>query len=268
MVIYECPSGCGRNFDRKDTLASHLKQKISCISEKRKYACPIEGCVHKSTSRQARSIHLKTCKPKETKESLRQDNRVLRKALECVGHPTNNLNINSNNTTNIENKIDNSVTLNINVNCFGNENKDYIKKMTLDAIKELLSNKEQDQALLDYVKLVRMNPEHPENHNIRIPDPSANMMMKKTNDGWSNVTASPNGLWDVAVIDFFELKTLAAKIIKAEDGKTVLDWIEQFEKKIQKSSYKEAGQLIDIIDKLKTDFTEFTRLVYLTDQPT
>ena len=262
MVTHICPLECGRSFDRKDGLDSHLKQKIPCNSKARKFACPNEGCVHKSTSRQAKAIHLKTCKPKETKESLKKENTVLKKALQCVGQPIQNQTINNNQTNN----IDNSLTLNINVNCFGNENKDYIKQMTLDAIKELLSNKEKDQALLDYVKLLRMNPEHPENHNIRIPDSDTNMMLKKTTDGWSNVKASPSGLWDVAIVDFFELKDLANKILKSNEGKTVLEWIEQMEKKIQRSSYKDAGQLIDIIDRLKNDFTDFTKLVYITNE--
>ena len=138
--------------------------------------------------------------------------------------------------------------------------------MTLEAIRDLVHNKDKDRALFDYIKLLRMNPEHPENHNIRIPNVESNMMMKKTEDGWSNVQASPNGLWDVAVLDFFGLKSFATKVLKSGEESNLLAWIELTEKKIQKSSYQDAGQLIDIIDDLKKHFAEFTRLVYMTQQ--
>ena len=75
MVVHHCPKNCGHKFDRKDSLESHLGQKISCDDERRKFPCKNEGCVNKSTSRQARSIHMKTCEgPKQNKEEIKQAN--------------------------------------------------------------------------------------------------------------------------------------------------------------------------------------------------
>lgn len=263
MVVHLCPK-CGQKFDKKDSLNKHLKQKISCDSPLRKFDCLNEFCPQKFTSRQNRHVHMKTCKPKQLVDDIKKDNQLLRQALDCVGGNVQNLNIDqSTNIDQLNQNIDQSITLNVHVNCFGQENKDYIQKMTLDSIKQLLSNKEEDEALRDYVKLLRMNPEHPENHNIRIPDENGNIMMKRTGKGWSNVEAEPNGLWSVTAVDFFDLKDLAKRLFRTGDCGDIVDWIGETEKKINTSSYKNAGLLIDIMRKLKTDFSEFTRLVYL-----
>lgn len=259
IEMHECPKGCGQSFEKKQNLTKHINQKISCDSPDRKYPCPNSHCHLKFLSSSSRCHHLKVCKPKETKDSLRQDNMILREALACVGgHITNN--ITQNNHTN---NIDNSITLNIHVNCFGQENKEHIQKLTIDGIRELLSNTDEDRPLREFVKLLRMNPEYPENHNVRIPNEKRNVLMKKTKDGWANVEAVPNGLWSVAAVDFFDLKDLALRLIKREECGELVDWIKDTEKKIQNSSYKHSGELVDIIERLKKDFSDFTRVAYL-----
>lgn len=74
MVLHVCPKECGQQFEKKQNLNKHLAQKIPCDSERRIFGCTNSFCKQKFTSRQSRHIHLKTCKPKETKETLKEEN--------------------------------------------------------------------------------------------------------------------------------------------------------------------------------------------------
>ena len=81
MVIHVCPKECGAKFDKKSSLEKHLAQQIPCDSEVRKYKCPNEFCIAKFTTRQAKSKHLKTCKPKLTMTDLQRENEELKHVI-------------------------------------------------------------------------------------------------------------------------------------------------------------------------------------------
>ena len=111
-MVLKCPKNCGSSFDSNSNLNKHLAQRIPCNSDLRKYGCTNDYCSHKFTSRQAKSAHMKTCKPKRTMETLTRDNEHLREALACVGKPEGSV-VHTNNgviNNSVDNSIDNSLT--------------------------------------------------------------------------------------------------------------------------------------------------------------
>jgi hypothetical protein len=120
--------------------------------------------------------HRAKCKKMEVKETpnidiLQKENEELRKEIELLKKNQNN------NTTNIQ-------TQNIiNIKCFGNENMEYITdKVILQCIGKVYGS------IPMIIERIHFDPEHPENHNIKIPNkklPHANVMTE--NDSWKLV---------------------------------------------------------------------------------
>jgi len=106
---------------------------------------------------------------------LQKENDELRKEIEQLKNDQKNI---TNNTTN------NIETQNIiNINCFGNENMDYITdKIILQCISKVYGS------IPMIIERINFDPEHPENNNIKIPNkklPHALIMTE--NDKWKLV---------------------------------------------------------------------------------
>lgn len=73
--------------------------------------------------------------------------------------------INGNNNNVLTNSVQNNNTNNIqiNINCYGNENVDYVTDEFKDARLRELNGKE----ILKYIQHVHFNQDYPENHNIQ-----------------------------------------------------------------------------------------------------
>ena len=78
------------------------------------------------------------------------------------------------NTTNNLNKI-----INININNYGSENTDYLKKEYLD---NLLTGA--FTAIPKLIQNIHFNPHHPENHNIKITNKKEPYIKVRKNDKW------------------------------------------------------------------------------------
>jgi len=74
---------------------------------------------------------------------------------------TNNINKSKNTTNNTTNNITNNIT----INSFGEENIDYISKMEKIKHCKLIYNSFQS-----FLKDVHFHPDHPENHNVKLPN--------------------------------------------------------------------------------------------------
>lgn len=77
----------------------------------------------------------------------------------------NNTNIQTQNNTNIETQQNNQTNNNIIINCFGNENLDYITdKVILHCMNKIYGS------IPLLIEKIHFDPEHPENHNVQIPN--------------------------------------------------------------------------------------------------
>jgi hypothetical protein len=121
--------------------------------------------------------HRAKCKEKETPElNLENEIKKLRKEIELLKIEKNATKIenqiNNNNNNNIETQ--NNI---ININCFGNENMDYITdKVILHCMSKIYGS------IPLLIEKIHFDPEHPENHNVQIPNkklPHAKIMNSK-----------------------------------------------------------------------------------------
>jgi hypothetical protein len=111
-------------------------------------------------------------------KKLQEKIEVLEKSAIANNNNNNTTNIenqninNTNNTTNIKNQTNNII-----INCFGNENLDYITdKVILHCMNKIYGS------IPLLIEKIHFDPEHPENHNIQIPNkklPHAKIMNRK-----------------------------------------------------------------------------------------
>lgn len=125
--------------------------------------------------------HRSKCKENQTEEikekpniDLQKENEELRKKIEDLKKNTTTTNIEKN----VNNTINNIETQNIiNINCFGNENMDYITdKVILHCMSKIYGS------IPLLIEKIHFDPEHPENNNIHIPNkklPHAKIMNGK-----------------------------------------------------------------------------------------
>ena len=125
---------CNKVFTRNDSLKKHIN-----------FRCKLKN----------NEIENKDVIIKELKESNEELKMMIEKLL------NNNLNINNNGTINTANRDIN--TTNIQINNYGSENIDYI---TDKVFKKLLEKPV--SAITRLIELKHFNPNHPENHNVKI----------------------------------------------------------------------------------------------------
>jgi hypothetical protein len=115
-------------------------------------------CKKQFSHRNSKNVHLKKCKNRffsekdEIIESLKKQNEILQNEKNTLIQNT----ITTNNTTN------NTVI----INAFGKENLDYIKK---EYIHRLIQEGPYG-SIRKLIKYIHFNPDHKENHNIKIPN--------------------------------------------------------------------------------------------------
>lgn len=121
--------------------------------KKREYEC--DFCHKIFSHRNSRNLHLKKCRDRNITEKdkiiedLRNQNELLKN--------TRSMNIQNNTITTNNNII---------INAFGNENLDYIKKEYIHALIQAGPY----ASIQKLIKHIHFNPNHKENHNIKIPN--------------------------------------------------------------------------------------------------
>lgn len=145
--MFQCDT-CLKSFKSNVALGKH--QCVWCCED----CCEMFNFKHVYKRHLNSKKHLKKCKHNE--------NIVLKCDTPGVGNTIVNQTNNNNHTNNITNNITNNTTNNIVI--FGNEDFSYISK---NDIQEALRTK---NVLPRICKLMRRNPNHPENRNIKVTD--------------------------------------------------------------------------------------------------
>jgi len=169
--MFSCKT-CNTDFKRKLNYEMHLisiKHKNRVSSKILLFTCSF--CNKSFSHSSSLSRHKLAC----THSKLQKENDELRKEIEQLKNCQKNI---TNNTTN---NID---TQNIiNINCFRNENMDYITdKVILQCICKVYGS------IPMILERIHFDPEHPENNNVKIPNkklPHAQIMTD--NDKWKLV---------------------------------------------------------------------------------
>ena len=181
---------CFCGFNKIQYYDSHIesnKHKNRVSTENTKlHICSI--CQKNFSYLSGLSRHRVKCKKIEVKEkpnidTLQKENDELRKRIENLENNQKNatttkiekqiIEKQNNTTNNIENQTNNI----ININCFGNENMDYITdKVILHCMSKIYGS------IPLLIEKIHFDPEHPENNNIQIPNkklPHAKIMNGK-----------------------------------------------------------------------------------------
>lgn len=173
---------CVLKFSRKYHLDRHIatKKHIDKLenSPKKTFVCSF--CTHSFSHSSSRSKHQTKCKIKNTVplkeyEILREEKEAMKKKIEELLLSQNNQITNNNN-----NNHHIGTQVNITINAFGKENLDYITDTQCLKIVNQVFN-----SIPAAAQIVFFNPEHPENHNIKIPnkkEPYA--MIMKADQTW------------------------------------------------------------------------------------
>lgn len=191
MVTYKCPR-CGYSTDQKSHFKNHLSRKNVCeavlsdvsidtiLAEtfierpKKMYCC--EYCIKGFNSPQLKYQHKQRCPHMKAKQRQCAESEMLtrieeleRKLVECQKQTV---------ITNQTNTQNNNFNILINVRDFAiNENKDYLKP-------ELLLECFRDMDLINVLEEIHFNPDHPENHNVRIKNVKQGLMEYVDNGKW------------------------------------------------------------------------------------
>jgi len=175
---------CNSGFDRKYNYEHHLKSKkhqlLISTNNINFHVCSI--CNKKFAFHSGLYKHNIKCKNNEITDinktnHLEKENIELHKKNIELSKEVEDLKKNKN-TTNIENQtnIANQQN-NIIINCFGNENLDYITdKVILHCMSKIYGS------IPLLIEKIHFDPDHPENHNVQIPNkklPHARIMNRK-----------------------------------------------------------------------------------------
>jgi len=134
------------------------------------------------------TCHLKTCKTKKLVENENDKDKKIEELIknqeqmkEQMKEMVEKLLINSGNTTNNNNNHNSHNTINntIHINNYGNENTDYLKS---DYLNNLLQGA--FTAIPKLIENIHFNPQHPENHNIKITNKKEPYVKIRKNDKW------------------------------------------------------------------------------------
>ena len=179
--LYYC-NVCHSGFERKYNYEHHLKSKkhqlLISTNHKNYHVCSI--CNKKFAFHSGLYKHNLKCKNNtivdiNKPENLEKENIELHKKNMELSKELEDLKNNKNNTiikTNIENQHNNII-----INCFGNENLDYITdKVILHCMERIYGS------IPLLIEKIHFDPDHPENHNVQIPNkklPHAKIMNHK-----------------------------------------------------------------------------------------
>ena len=117
-------------------------------------------------------------------KDLQHENEKLKYKLEIAELKekiANTTKVTNNNNDNSKNKTINNIT-NVTINAFGEEKIDYITDE-----KKIKYCKENYKSLKTYLNDVHFNPNHPENHNIKLQNKKEKMCLIMENNKWNHI---------------------------------------------------------------------------------
>lgn len=180
---------CLKEFKYPADLEKHKKKKYPCTQGD--YPCRL--CSKHFQHQSGRSRHEKTCQgPPRTVSGQQKEIDNLKKAMQTIDAQQHQLNngastsISHCETANVHNG-DNNITViqnNITVNTCGKEDVTFIKSLPSDELYNLVKRNENILTLSELFRLLRLDPAHPQNHNLLLLDKDADEIHYKSKSGW------------------------------------------------------------------------------------
>lgn len=179
---------CGRTFNQSSSLYRHKKKCNYIVDESKIY----------DTQAQEK-LEIQILQERLNEKDKEMDE--LRKQVEMLIGNNNGKNIASNNNSTIKNQnnIQNQQNVNITVNSFGSENIDHIT----DQIICKLIKTAPFTCVPQLIEKIHFDPEHPENHNIKITNKKLNYAEIVKNNKW--VTANKKKVIDDVIQKSYDI---------------------------------------------------------------
>ena len=175
---------CGRTYKSTQTLYKHRRQCSRIIMNEKE---------NRDETSEVQMLR------KENQE-MREEMDELRKQVETLmGKTGKNIASNNNSTIENQNNIENQQNVNITVNSFGSEN---VEHLTDQIICKLIKTTP-FTCVPQLIEKIHFDPEHPENHNIKITNKKLNYAEIVKNNKW--VTANKKKVIDDVIQKSYEL---------------------------------------------------------------
>ena len=181
MGIY-CPN-CNAMFKDKYDLKNHINKKYPCTAGK--FEC--SQCKKKFMHRSGKDRHQKKCQgPKKTIERQEKEIDNLKTTIAAIHGQQISFKSEGHQSIHIENNIQyvSNIQQNIQVNVVGKENDDHILDMPIEQLLEKLGDRKDLSMLVELFKLRRLDPSHPENHNLLLINKDDDHVHYFTDNGW------------------------------------------------------------------------------------
>ena len=190
---------CGKIFSRKNDLTRHQSKKKKCKPRDESSLLKCSDCGELFAHSSSLSRHRQTCDG--SAKSLRTEVAELRlevqelRALQQGQNSTNSNSLNNNNNTSTTNN-DNSQNIHIHINNYGKESTAHLDALTFEQLKDVLQLTPDNESLLRMLTFLHFNPEHPENHNLKLKDVDDEQMEIRKKGSWKEVQTD-NTMFDV-----------------------------------------------------------------------
>lgn len=178
---------CFKVFASPAALDRHKTKKYSCTEGK----FPCSKCTKNYRHPSARSRHEKTCQgPPKTVCGQQKEIDRLKKAMETIDSKNQQMASGASSSINCEtanvHNGDNITIIqnNITVNTCGKEDVTYIKSIPSEELYDMVKQNENILALSEFFKILRLDPSHPQNHNLLLLDKDDDEIHYKSKNGW------------------------------------------------------------------------------------
>ena len=193
---------CHRQFDTRQHLLDHLARKKPCHSrelEEYRYNCDkcsklfkhqSSACRHRVKCAQPTVQQQLTIAQGQIADAQRQI-ADLNRQMTGMGHTTHIGDIHNDNR--VDNRVDNSVNsvIQVNIKAYGCEENAYLEDMTYAQLKRILQLSPDNESLLNMIKLIHKNKDHPENNNIKLDSKDSETINIFKNRAWNAEKTDP-----------------------------------------------------------------------------
>ena len=158
----------------------------------------------------------------------------------------------------IDNSVTNHITNNVitvNVNGYGREDQRFLESMTYPQLKKVLKLSPDNESLLNMIRLIHRNKDHPENNNVKLDSKDSDVIKIFKNRAWNEEKTDPT-IYDlicrsrVRFIDVEPQLTTGMAKTKLEALNLYLDKVEDMSNSADSTMYPEFA-FSDLIHKVK-----------------
>ena len=253
--MHECPR-CHKTFERERFFMEHLARKNPCTPEEPLlYIFTCNKCPKKFKHQSSACRHRATCSG--PRKSLAQQLVEARQQIaELTEAPRASY------VTNVDNRVthvtDNSVTtvIQVNINGYGSERQEYLESLTYSQLKKILKLSPDNESLLNMIKFIHRNKDHPENVNIKLDSKDSETINVFRNKAWKEEKTEPT-IYDlicrsrVRFIDVEPQLTSGMTKTKLESLNDYLDKVEDMSNSEDATMYSNEYAFMDLISKVK-----------------